>query len=82
MDDLILITTRLQVFEQKYGLLSSDFYVLYSSNEFDSRENLRDVLFQFLCRGAAFESSPAFQRRELYNLDPPVAERRLSGGFQ
>src|SRR5262245_57502111 len=30
-------------------------------------------------RGAAFEFSPAFKRRERRHLDLPVAERRLSG---
>ncbi len=43
MDDLSLITTRLQAFEQKYGLSSSDFYALYQSGQLDTGENLRDV---------------------------------------
>jgi hypothetical protein len=43
MDDLNLITARLQVFEQKYGLLSADFYALYQSGQLDTGENLRDV---------------------------------------
>src|SRR5262245_13462572 len=37
-----------------------------------------DIQIRFPCRGAAFEPSPAFQRRERRNLDLPVAERRLS----
>lgn len=43
MDDLQLITARLQVFEQKYGLLSADFYALYQSGQLDTGENLRDM---------------------------------------
>jgi hypothetical protein len=43
MDDLNLITARLQVFEQKYGLLSADFYALYHSGQLDTGENPHDV---------------------------------------
>jgi len=43
MDDPNLITARLQVFEQKYGLLSADFYALYQSGQLDTGEDLRDV---------------------------------------
>ena|SRR5262249_30637570 len=41
-----------------------------------------DLQFRFPRRGAAFELSPAFQRRERRRLDLPVAERRLSKNFQ
>src|SRR5262249_49345461 len=37
---------------------------------------------RFLGRGAFFVLSPAFQRGKRYLIDPPVAERRLSGDFQ
>jgi len=40
-----------------------------------------DFQIRFPCRGAAFDPSPAFQRREKRYLDLPVAERRLNGGF-
>lgn len=43
MDDLYRIAGRLQTFEQKYGLLSSDFYALYQAGKLDTGENLRDV---------------------------------------
>jgi len=43
MDDLYAITARMQAFEQKYGLLSSDFYDLYQAGQLDTGENLRDV---------------------------------------
>jgi hypothetical protein len=43
MDDLNAITARLRVFEQKYGLLSSDFIALYQTGELDTGENLPDV---------------------------------------
>jgi TonB family protein len=38
-----------------------------------------DFQVQFPSRGAAFELSPAFQRRVRRHLDLPVAERRLTG---
>src|SRR5262245_59184702 len=41
-----------------------------------------DFQVRFHCRGAAFDLSPAFQRRERRYLDLPVAERRLSEGSQ
>jgi hypothetical protein len=43
MDDLYAIAARLQTFEQKYGLLSSDVYALYQTGQLDTGENLRDV---------------------------------------
>src|SRR5262245_27879570 len=41
-----------------------------------------DFQVRFPCRGAAFDLSPAFQRRERRHLDLRVAERRLSEGSQ
>src|SRR5262247_1920474 len=41
-----------------------------------------DFQNRFPCRGAAFDLSPAFQRREHRHIDLPVAERRLSGGLK
>jgi len=43
IDDLYAIIARMLPFEQKYGLLSSDFYALYQSGQLDTGENLRDV---------------------------------------
>jgi hypothetical protein len=43
LDDLNAITARLRAFEQKYRLLSSDFYALYQTGQLDTGENLRDV---------------------------------------
>jgi hypothetical protein len=43
MDDLYALTARLQGFEQKYGLLSPDFYALYQAGQLDTGDNLRDV---------------------------------------
>ena len=43
IDDLSAIIRRTQAFEQKYGVLSSDFYSLYQSGQLDTGENLRDV---------------------------------------
>jgi hypothetical protein len=43
MNDLYAITARMLPFEQKYGLLTSDFYALYQSGQLDTGENLRDV---------------------------------------
>lgn len=43
MEDLYAMTARLQSFEQRYGLLSSDFYALYKAGQVDTGENLRDV---------------------------------------
>jgi hypothetical protein len=40
-----------------------------------------DIQLHFPSRGAAFDLSPAFQRRERRHLDLPVAERRLTGKF-
>jgi hypothetical protein len=37
---------------------------------------------QFPSRGAAFDLSPVFQRRERRHLDLSVAERRLTEGSQ
>src|SRR5262249_38656861 len=41
-----------------------------------------DFQVQFPSRGAAFDLSPAFQRRVRRRLDLPDAERRLSECFQ
>ena len=41
-----------------------------------------DSQVRFPCRRAAFELSPAFQRRERRHLDLQVAERRLSEDSQ
>lgn len=43
MDDLTALTARTQGFEQKYGLLSADFYALYQAGQLDTGEHLRDV---------------------------------------
>jgi hypothetical protein len=43
MDDLYAVIARMAPFEQKYGLLSADFYTLYQSGQLDTGENLRDV---------------------------------------
>src|SRR5262245_449988 len=43
---------------------------------------IEDFQVRFPCRGAAFDLSPAFQRRERRHLDLRVAERRLNEGSQ
>ncbi|MGH9842122.1 MAG: hypothetical protein ACREEM_25490 [Blastocatellia bacterium] len=43
VNDLHAIIARMLPFEQKYGLLSADFYTLYQSGQLDTGENLRDV---------------------------------------
>jgi hypothetical protein len=43
MDDLYALTAQVQSYEQKYGLLSPDFYGLYQAGHLDTGENLRDV---------------------------------------
>lgn len=43
VNDLHAIIARMLPFEQKYGLLSADFYALYQSGQLDTGENLRDV---------------------------------------
>ncbi len=43
VDDVHALTVRTLGFEQKYGLLSADFYALYQAGQLDTGENLRDM---------------------------------------
>lgn len=83
MDDLYRIAVRLQTFEQKYGLLSSDFYALYQAGKLDTGENLRDVTlwagaYQMKLNLEETAQLLSRQRIERLQAESPSGEVRLA----
>jgi hypothetical protein len=83
MDDLYRISARLQAFEQKYGLLSSDFYALYQAGQLDTGENLRDVtlwagMYQMKLTLEETAHQLSRQRIEQLQAESPAGEVRLA----
>jgi len=83
VNDLHAIIARMLPFEQKYGLLSADFYTLYQSGQLDTGENLRDVTLwagAYEMKLKLEEAARRLSQQRLAQLraDSPGAEVRLA----